>query len=276
MARKTSFYYSFLVLPPASGARSSRCGTSAAPWTTRWTIRARTRARAARRARDVARGGGALLRGDSRRDAAGPRLQPFVEPFDLPRAPFDALVDGVAMDVDTAPLRDVRRAEPVLPARGVGGRADLLRDLRLPRAARCATTRCDLGVALQLTNILRDVGVDSARPHLPAARGSRAIRLHARTTSRREVGTPDAACSRRRSSACSSIRPRARAIFFARAVRALPPTDAPTLRRRRDHARDLLRDCCSASRRADYDVFTRVHPRAEARSRRVSLASGAT
>ena len=41
--------------------------------------------------------------------------------------------------------------------------ADLHPDLRLPERPGAATTRCNLGVALQLTNILRDVKDDLAR-----------------------------------------------------------------------------------------------------------------
>ncbi len=69
-------------------------------------------------------------------DQQGRALHPLVAAFGLPRQPFDDLIDGVAMDLAARSLRDHRRPAGVLPPRRVGGRADLHRDLRLPRRRR--------------------------------------------------------------------------------------------------------------------------------------------
>ena len=104
MARKTSFYYSFLVLPPdqrraivavwdfcravddavdeeqgeADGAPSGR--EAVAFW---------------RRELASAFGDGTPS------TPQGSRLQPFIKAFDLPRQAFEDVIDGVAMDLDT-------------------------------------------------------------------------------------------------------------------------------------------------------------------------------
>src|SRR5262245_5056916 len=102
MARKTSFYYSFLVLPaeqrraivavwdfcravddavdeaPAPGQTAS--GRDAV-----WFWRA-----------ELARS----YNGESPQTAQGRRLQPFIRQFDLPRQAFEDVIDGVAMDLD--------------------------------------------------------------------------------------------------------------------------------------------------------------------------------
>ena len=70
-----------------------------------------------------------------RRRAQGRALAPLVRQFDLPRSAFEALIEGVEMDLGSPPLRDVRRSVRVLHPGGVGGRPDLPRDLRLRRPA---------------------------------------------------------------------------------------------------------------------------------------------
>src|SRR5262249_24754616 len=101
MARKTSFYYSFLVLPaeqragivvvwdfcravddavdegPTDGMPSGREAV------TFW------RAELAR-----------SYDGDAPHTSQGQRLQPFIGQFDLPRQAFEDVIDGVAMDLD--------------------------------------------------------------------------------------------------------------------------------------------------------------------------------
>ncbi len=89
--------------------------------------------------------------------------------FGLPRPQFEALIDGVEMDLDHARYPDVRGVVRVLPSRRIGSWTDLPRDLRLSRSA--ARDYADsLGMALQLTNIIRDVAVDlrRGRVYLPA------------------------------------------------------------------------------------------------------------
>src|SRR5439155_21218215 len=92
----------------------------------------------------------------------GLSLQPFITAFDLPRQPFDDVVDGVAMDLDTTRYetfgdlfeycRRVASAVGLICIRIFGCRGD--------DASRYAV---NLGLALQLTNIIRDIKDDLAR-----------------------------------------------------------------------------------------------------------------
>src|SRR6187401_3568639 len=110
MSRDTSFYYSFLVLPPQK--RSAiiavwdfcRAVDDAvdevvpeAEWQGGLTAEARARAteRVAgwRTELDAAYSGTASTR-------QGTALQPFIREFDLPRQHFADLIDGVEMDLD--------------------------------------------------------------------------------------------------------------------------------------------------------------------------------
>ena len=61
---------------------------------------------------------------------------------------------------------DVRRPAGLLRARGLRGGPRLHRDLRLREPHAPVTTRRTLGLALQLTNILRDVAEDAAKGRL--------------------------------------------------------------------------------------------------------------
>lgn len=89
-------------------------------------------------------------------------LQAVAEPFALPAAEFQTVIDGMAMDLDQARYLDFAALEQychrvagvvgLLSARIMG-----LSDQRTLGYAR------DLGIALQLTNIIRDVGEDALR-----------------------------------------------------------------------------------------------------------------
>lgn len=100
-------------------------------------------------------------------------LAAAVEGYDLPKAEFHALIDGMLMDVDmdsgTAPPLD--HAGLHLYCRRVAGAVGMLsvQVFGEPRATQYALA---LGDALQLTNILRDIGEDAAagRLYLPADR----------------------------------------------------------------------------------------------------------
>jgi phytoene synthase len=98
----------------------------------------------------------------------GRRLQPFVDRFELPRQPFEDLIDGVAMDLGNRRYETfddlyqycLRVASAVgLVCVEIFGYGD----------ARTRDYAVRLGVALQLTNIIRDVGVDleADRVYLP-------------------------------------------------------------------------------------------------------------
>ncbi|MCU0881452.1 MAG: phytoene/squalene synthase family protein [Hyphomonadaceae bacterium] len=87
----------------------------------------------------------------------------------IPKALFDALIDGLAWDVAGRryeTLSDVR-AYAARVAGTVGAMMAALMGVREPALVARA---CDLGVAMQLTNIARDVGEDArmGRLYLPA------------------------------------------------------------------------------------------------------------
>ena len=177
VSRDTNFYYSFLVLPAdkrraivavwdfcravddavdapdgtASGAAGGTDVESLAAEVGRWR-------------REVA-----CCYGSSEPSTGqGQRLKPLIARFDLSRKPFDDLVDGVEMDIGD------RRYETfddlyeycLRVASSVGLICIEIFGYRDPRSRDYAVA---LGVALQLTNIIRDVPVDLAngRVYLP-------------------------------------------------------------------------------------------------------------
>jgi phytoene synthase len=98
------------------------------------------------------------------------RLRAAVRAFPIPREALEAIVDGVESDLDR---RVYETAEDLYPycyrvASAVGLCAIEIFGYTDPRARQYAV---DLGMALQLTNILRDVGADAraGRVYLPQA-----------------------------------------------------------------------------------------------------------
>lgn len=181
MSRDTSFYYSFLVLPPRKrGALIAvwdfcRAVDDAvdevvpeAEWQGGLTAEARARATEAV----------ALWRGEltacygaaSPRTAQGRALKPLVAEFTLPRAPLDDLVDGVEMDLDHAryPTFEALSLYCRRVASSVGLVCVEIFGYSDPQARSYAV---NLGMALQLTNIIRDIAGDlrRGRVYLPAA-----------------------------------------------------------------------------------------------------------
>jgi len=166
MARKTSFYYSFLVLP--SGQRRA----IEAVWDFCRAVDdavdepAATEGDCARASREAVSFWRAELvrcyEGGQPETPQGRRLQPFITELDLPRQAFEDVIDGVAMDVDVSRYqtfddlfeycRRVASAVGLICIRVFG--------CKNPAAANYAL---NLGLALQLTNILRDVPDDLAR-----------------------------------------------------------------------------------------------------------------
>lgn len=250
MARKTSFYYSFLVLPP-----DQRRGIVAV-----WDF-----CRAVDDAVDEAPNASTGL--PSGRDAVvfwraelgrcydgiaptttqGRHLQPFIRRFDLPRQAFDDVIDGVAMDLDTTRYRTFDDLFEY--CRRVASAVGLI----CIRIFGCSNARSrdyalNLGVALQLTNILRDIKGDIARGrvYLPledlAASGC--------TVGDLAAGLATDAVRRLIALECG----RARA-FYDRATAALPAED-----RRRLVAAEIMRavyfETLTRIERSGYDVFT--------------------
>jgi phytoene synthase len=160
LARDTSFYYSFLVLP------ADQRRAIVAVWDfCRAVDDAADEAEAGRAAEQVAKWREELSlcfdRG-SPRTPQGRALQPLIARFNLPRSAADALIDGVEMDV--RPRRYATFADLyeycIRVASAVGLMCVEIFGCQDPASRQYAI---DLGVALQLTNILRDVPGDLAR-----------------------------------------------------------------------------------------------------------------
>jgi phytoene synthase len=225
MTRKTSFYYSFLALPPVQRAAIT------AVWD--WcravddcvdleSDPARALAALAMWREDVAR----LFSNGDPRTPECQALRPFVEPCHLPRAQFDALIDGVAMDATPRRYETFADLEPychrVASAVGL-----ICSEIFGYSESSTLLYARDLGVALQLTNILRDVAVDyrKGRCYLPLE-DLRQFNCSEADVARevehggRGIQTPAVKAALEHQAA------RAR-VFFSRAVRELPKTDAP-------------------------------------------------
>jgi phytoene synthase len=247
MARKTSFYYSFLVLP----AEQRRAIVAV------WDF-----CRAVDDAVDEAPAGGAdpreslrgwreeiarAFEGGQPRTPEGQRLQPFIARFQLPRQAFEDVVDGVAMDLDTTRYRNFdelfeycRRV-----ASAVGMICIKIFGCSAPGAREYAL---NLGVALQLTNIIRDVKDDLARGrlYLPledlAAAGCTVEELSAGRVTPAVRQLLEFECRRARE-------------YYGRAIDARPPEE-----RKRLVAAEIMRavyfETLNRIERAGYDVFS--------------------
>ncbi len=167
MSRDTSFYYSFLVLPPRKRTAMiavwdfcravddavdendapDRAAVDVAAWRT-----------------ELA----ALFVDAPPRTWQGRALQPFVREFNLPRGPFEELIDGVEMDLAHAryPTFDALAEYCRRVAASVGLICVEIFGYSDPRTRSYAV---NLGMALQLTNIVRDVAADlrHGRIYLP-------------------------------------------------------------------------------------------------------------
>lgn len=96
-------------------------------------------------------------------------LQPAVRDLALPRAHFEAIIDGMAMDLQHAGFADFEALR--LYCHRVAGVVGLLSARIFGYTDAATEVYADrLGLALQLTNIIRDVGEDAMRGriYLPA------------------------------------------------------------------------------------------------------------
>ena len=254
MSRDTNFYYSFLVLPaekrraiiavwdfcravddavdapPPDG--SPAAGTDLATILAGW-----------RTELDACYGAA------TPQTHQGRRLQPFVGRFGLPRQAFDDLIDGVAMDVGERRYAtfDELYAYCIRVASAVGLITIEIFGYRNLRARDYAI---NLGVALQLTNIIRDVPADLARGrvYLPledlARFGCREDDLRTGRVSTGVGALLKHQCDRAR-------------LYYERACATLPPEDA-----RRLVAAEIMREIyfaiLSRIERSGYDVFSRI------------------
>ena len=250
-ARKTSFYYSFLVLPP-----DQRRAIVAV-----WDF-----CRAVDDAVDENDGEGTLaprkavafwreelvrcFGSAAPQTPQGQRLKPYITRFDLPRQAFDDVLDGVEMDLDRSRyetfdelLQYCRRV-----ASAVGMICIKIFRCQSPAAADYAL---HLGVALQLTNILRDVKADLARGRLYLPLED--LRAAGCTVDDLASGRLNAPVRELLAFECRRARE-----FYAKAAAVRPPED-----RRRLVAAEIMRAVYSETltriERRGYDVFaTRV------------------
>jgi phytoene synthase len=147
--------------------------------------------------------------------AQGAALKPFAARFELSRQPFDELINGVEMDLDHpqyATFDDLllycRRV-----ASGVGLICVEIFGCRNGEAREYAV---DLGIALQLTNIIRDVAGDLARGrvYLPQEDLAR----FGCTVAMLKAGVVNEPIRRLLTFECQRARE-----YYVRAARAMPP-----------------------------------------------------
>ena len=262
MARDTSFYYSFLVLPPAkrhaiiavwdfcravddavdevgAGGRGESSQPSAADEIAFWR-------------RELA----ACFEGRPPQTRQGRALAPLVASFGLTRQPFESLIEGVEMDLGS------RRYETfddlyeycIRVASAVGLVCLEIFGSREPSSRQYAI---DLGVALQLTNILRDVrgDLEQGRVYIP----QEDLRAHGCSEDDLRAEAAGAGGGVRSPAVKALLRHQALRArdYYARAAAALPVRDA-----RRLAAAEIMsavyRKVLDAIERRDYDVFSEV------------------
>ena len=255
MTRKTSFYYSFLVLP----APQRRAITAVFDF-------CRAVDDAVDLETDPARAIAALS--VWRQEVAdvfearppgtpqGQALQPFVQPFHLPRVQFDALVDGVGMDATPRRYQSFQDLEPYCHrvASAVGLMCAEIFGYRERGVLEYAR---DLGVALQLTNILRDVAVDYRRGRFYLPLDDLSKFGCSEEDVKREVEQAGQGVQNPKVKALLEHQAARSRIFFSRAVRVLPKDDA-----RRFVAAEIMRviyfDLLKKIEGAGFDVFSSV------------------
>jgi len=250
MARKTSFYYSFLVLPAEQRraivavwdfCRAVDDAVDEAP-TVAPGLPTGPEAVTFWRA-ELAR----AFEGQTPATVQGRAVQPLIVPFDLPRQAFEDVIDGVAMDLDTA--RYATFADLFEYCRRVASAVGMI-CIRIfgCRNARATDYALNLGVALQLTNILRDVKSDleRGRVYLPledlTASGCTVADLSSGVVTEPVRRLIEFECRRARD-------------FYQRAKEAIPPED-----RRRLVAAEIMRavyfETLRRIERNDHDIFT--------------------
>jgi 15-cis-phytoene synthase len=226
LSRDTNFYYSFLVLP------SDKRRAIVAVWdfcravddATDEPGLAAPGAEVERWRRELAACYGAGQPATSQ----GRALVPFIRQFNLPRGSFEAIIEGVEMDLGE------RRYETfgdlyeycIRVASAVGLICLEIFGYRDPAARQYAV---DLGVALQLTNILRDVPEDlrRGRVYIPQE-DLRAHGIGEEQLAQEAVDPRGTVRSPQVKALLAQQAARARD-YYARAARELPRSDAGSL-----------------------------------------------
>jgi phytoene synthase len=254
LSRNTNFYYSFLVLPP------DKRRAIVAVWDfCRAVDDAVDEPGTATPEREVARWRAevaACFEGRDPETVQGRALVPFIPTFNLPRASFEAIIEGVEMDLGD------RRYETfgelyeycIRVASAVGLICLEIFGYRDPRARQYAI---DLGVALQLTNILRDVPEDLRRGRIYIPQED--LRRHGVTDAELRAEVENRAGAGRSAKVRALLREQALRAreYYRRAAQELPRSDA-----RRLAAAEIMgavyRAILDRIEQRDYDVFSSV------------------
>lgn len=166
--RDTNFYYSFLVLPPVKRQAIVAVWDFCRAVDDAVDEASQDGAGHARAAGELARWREELARcydGAAAGTAQGRRLSPYIARFGLPRQAFEDLCAGVEMDLTESRYDtfDALRQYCLRVASAVGL---ICVEIFGYRDARTLNYAVELGVALQLTNIIRDVAADLRRGRL--------------------------------------------------------------------------------------------------------------
>ena len=250
MSRDTSFYYSFLVLPPRKRSAIIAVWDFCRAVDDAVDEAAPSDARGAAEQLAMWRGELAACYDPDRppSTAQGQALKPVVHEFNLPRAPFEELIRGVEMDLAQTryPTFEALTEYCQRVASMVGLICVEIFGYRDPNTRAYAV---NLGIALQLTNIVRDVATDLAvgRIYLPIED----LRRFGVTESALREGKMTPAVRDLIRHECERARE-----YYRRAAADLPAGDARSL-----VAAEIMRGIYFAIlqriERADYDVFTR-------------------
>jgi 15-cis-phytoene synthase len=169
VARDTSFSYSFLVLP-ADQRRAIGVVWDFCRAVDDAVDEAADRNAAVQQIAEWRRELDRLFSPEAPRTSQGINLKPAIAHFGLSRQPFEDLIDGVEMDLNRS--RYDTFDELVTYCRRVASAVGLICvEIFGCRDSSARNYAINLGLALQLTNIIRDVGVDqrSGRIYLPKA-----------------------------------------------------------------------------------------------------------
>jgi phytoene synthase len=259
MARDTNFYYSFLVLTPARRQAIvavwdfCRAVDDAVDEARTETEEEKTAAhgrldewrRENARCFEAAAASPAIVP-DPPHTAQGRALVPFIVEFDLPRGPFGDLVDGVAMDIGHRRFKNF--AELYQYCYRVASTVGIICvQIFGCQDAQSRDYAMDLGLALQLTNILRDVKKDLAQGRLYIPLDDLAAHHVTEAMLATDTASPEVRALLKAHGA------RARD-YYARATRAIPPDEA-----RRLIAAEIMSGIYQAIldeiERRDFDVF---------------------
>ena len=107
----------------------------------------------------------AIYRGQPHNFLEDNALSMVVHQYQLPRSMLDALIEGFAWDAQGKCYQTIEEVHQY-GARVAGSVGAMMCWIMGPRHASALARACELGVAMQLTNIARDVGEDARRARL--------------------------------------------------------------------------------------------------------------